>query len=215
MEQQISLLQFRHRVSAVVISACFAFAVKNIIIIIIITKRSNEKHTGRYNTVFPTLVCVFSYFSGKFWSSHIRYTLSILWFVLIALSQIAFPWSHSSVSSGFRGNPNRLMCPPRLCGAGSDVRRVCWHVGVSTLIPTLLFLSHLSAPDVVQGCRNVSPLLRGKVSKQRISRAERWWIDFEIQFGCGGDEPNSECVSLDATANFISYSTSQRDFFNG
>lgn len=60
------------------------------------------------------------------------------------------------------------MCPSRLCGAGSDVQRVCQHVGVSTLIQTLPFLSHLSAPDVVQGCQNV----KGKASKQRISRVE-------------------------------------------
>lgn len=141
------------------------------------------KNTQTGTTLFPALVCVFSYFPGKFWSSHIGYTLPFLWFVLIALSiSLAFPWSHSSVSSGFCGNPNRLMRPSRLCGASSDVQGVCQHVGVSTLIQTLLFLSHLSAPDVVQGCQNVYLLLRAKASKQHISCVENWWIDFEIQF---------------------------------
>lgn len=136
-------------------------------------------------------VCVFSLTSQESSEAVILGThcLPFLWFVLIALSipRIAFPRSHSSVSSGFRGNPNRLMCPSRLCVWCATCGA---HVGVSTLIPTLLFSAHLSAADVAQACQNVSPLLREKVSKQHISRAEKWWTDFAIQFGYEGDEPN-------------------------
>lgn len=71
-------------------------------------------------------------------------------FISLSISQIAsrHPAQLCFFTLRIRRYPNRLMCPSRRRGAGSDVRRVCLLVDVSTLIQTSLFSSHLSAPVV-------------------------------------------------------------------
>lgn len=152
--------QFRHHISVVVISVCFAFAVK--------IKRANEMHTDRYNTVCLQLVCVFSlffFFTSRGSSLRVKavilgtqcrfFGLFLRIYFIVDISD-CFPRSHSAVflrAQDFRRYPNRLMCPSPARGAASDVRRVCLRVEVSTLIQTSLFSSHLSAPDVALGVK--------------------------------------------------------------
>lgn len=127
-------------------------------------KRSNEKHTDRYNTAFPALVCVFSYFPGKvlkqsYWvhtavslvCTYCIVDISDCFPVVPLICFIRFPWKSKQTDASIPA----VWRPP-----GSEVLAcVCWRVGASTLIPTLLFLSHLSASRCCAGVsKRIFPL---------------------------------------------------------
>lgn len=89
--------------------------------------------------------------------------------------------------------------------ADSDVRRVCLHVDVSTLIQASLFSLSSVCSRCCAGCQNGSLLWKKKRWKATyFSVCRNWEIDFEIHFRlAGGDEPNSARVRLDATACYL------------
>lgn len=115
---------------------------------------------------FPACVCVCFFFSS-FPGSSLRVKAVILGthccffglflciYFIVDISD-CFPRSLSAVCL-FRTQDSPISkqtdvsIPAR--GAGSDVRRVCLHVDMSTLIQTPLFSSHLSAPDVALGVK--------------------------------------------------------------
>ncbi len=126
-----------------------------------------EIHLDRYNTVPFQLVCVIFFFLFPFPGSSLRVKAVILGthccsfglllciYFIVDISD-CFPRSHSAM---FFFHTQDLLISKQTdvsipaCGAGSDVRRVCLHVEVSTLIQTPLFSSHLSAPDVALGVK--------------------------------------------------------------
>lgn len=150
--------QFRHHICVVVISVCFTFSVK------VKWKEPTEIHPDKYNTLPfqlrflppPPFWEVLCELKQSYWvHTDVSLVCSSV-FISLSISQIA---SCRPAQLCFFSTlricryPNRLMCPSRLCAAGSDVQRVCLYVDVSTLIQTPLFSSHLSAPVVALGVK--------------------------------------------------------------
>lgn len=141
---------------------------------------------------FPACVC---FFLSSFPGSSLRVKAVILgthclflWFVPLYLfhcrylrllpavpfSCVFFHTQNSPISK-----QTDVSIPAR--GAGSDVRRVCLHVDVSTLIQTPLFSSHLSAPDVALGVKMDLCSRKKKGRKQHISlfvETDRYTLKF-------------------------------------
>lgn len=146
--------QFRHHISVVVISVCLAFAVK------IKWKEPTEIHPDRYNTLPFQLVLFFLSLPSRevlcelkqsYWVHTAVSLVCSSVFISLSISQIASRRLRSAVFFHTQDSPISKQTDVSILTlrAGSDVRRVCLHVDVSTLIQTPLFSSHLSAPDVV------------------------------------------------------------------
>lgn len=202
--------QFRHHISVVVISVCFAFAVKKK------WKEPAEIHPDRYNTLPFQLVC---FFFSSFPGSSLRVKAVILgthWcffglflciYFIVDISDCFSP-TRSAVFFCSQDSPISKQTDVSIstaqgwlwCAACLPAcRRVNSNSNSSVLLSSV-------CSSCCAGCQNGSLLPQKRWKAIHFSVCRNWWIHFEIQFShAGGDEPNAVSVSLDATADLISH----------